>query len=361
MSVENKSVGSGRRRILRGIIERLLLVAGALLICELLLRAIGRGPAGVPPQTELDRRFDHDPIMGWRHRPGVHKRLLGALETTVTIMPDSTRSTGRPNSPRNSPAAGEDAGTAVFLGDSFMAGANLEDRETIPAVVHEQLPNWRVLNFGVDGYGTCQMLAWIRAYSPQYPPGTMYVYGFNDFHETRTVGDPAGVWALAKETSSYTIYMPFCEFSDSGEIVIRPPEDYRPRFPWLVQYSALGTVMMDFRYEIAAWPRRRTMRRVTEQVLSDINRITEDADQKFVVLLMDAEPEAHDHYRKFLEANKIRTIDGWRPDITAPELRIPNDGHPNAKLAREWGTLTAGILADSRKSPGRWLESAESS
>jgi hypothetical protein len=58
----------------------------------------------------------------------------------------------------------------VAVGDSFMFGQCLDDAETIPARIEQDLPGSEVINLGVMGYGHGQMLSRLRRDGLVYEP-----------------------------------------------------------------------------------------------------------------------------------------------------------------------------------------------
>ena len=46
-----------------------------------------------------------------------------------------------------------------FFGGSFAFGFGLNDNETMPYLLQKYLKNWKIENYGINGYGVHQMLA----------------------------------------------------------------------------------------------------------------------------------------------------------------------------------------------------------
>ena len=70
---------------------------------------------------------------------------------------------------------------AAMLGDSFTFGVHLQDAETVPAFLSEQLgPNWRVFNLGVPGYGIDQMVLSYEKYHAALQPDVVVLTFIDD-------------------------------------------------------------------------------------------------------------------------------------------------------------------------------------
>ncbi|MHC5066539.1 MAG: SGNH/GDSL hydrolase family protein, partial [Planctomycetota bacterium] len=103
--------------------------------------------------TEHDQRrqsfFEYDEVLGHRPTPGDYRHEDG---WEVRINSDHLRSHGRPISKRGDPI--------LAVGDSFTFGDEVDDGETWPAYLDEELRR-SVLNAGVSSYGLDQAV--IRA------------------------------------------------------------------------------------------------------------------------------------------------------------------------------------------------------
>ena len=122
-------------------------------------------------------------MLGWRPKPGIQVRSTqpGSYDVTVTTNADGLRgrrTIGRERTPGVTRIA-------VF-GCSQTFGSGVEDDETFSARLAVSLRGVEVLNFGVHGYGTDQMLLrWERegvAYAPD-----VVVLAFAYYHLDRNI------------------------------------------------------------------------------------------------------------------------------------------------------------------------------
>lgn len=131
-------------------------------------------------QTHRYRRLNEpDPLLGWRPRP--RTRLRGTNGETVTIGREGLRGKARVVMPK--PAGRLRIG---ILGCSQTFGTGVGDDETFSAVLGEFMPDAEILNFGVGGYGTDQMLLRYETLARNYDLDVV-VLGFAFFHLTRNV------------------------------------------------------------------------------------------------------------------------------------------------------------------------------
>src|SRR4029453_9158773 len=125
-----------------------------------------------------------DPLLGWRLRPGVHIRTTrpGSYDATVTTNGDGLRGAGAP------PVAHRAGVTRIAVfGCSQTFGSGVEDDETFSARLEQTLgPGVEVLNFGVPGYGTDQMLLRWERDGVRYAPDIV-VLAFAYYHLNRNV------------------------------------------------------------------------------------------------------------------------------------------------------------------------------
>ncbi len=129
-----------------------------LLAIELALRARERFK---PRRAPLGAYFQHDPLLGWSHRPGTQLRV-GFPEAAVAV---AINSRGLRDPERaDTPAGG--VSRILALGDSFPFGWAIADEQGVARVLESRLrrsnPACEVVNAGVSGYATDQELLLYR-------------------------------------------------------------------------------------------------------------------------------------------------------------------------------------------------------
>ena len=140
-----------------------------------------------PSQFVFRAPFAENSSTGWQLKAGTYQLSLGGRDraSKISINFDGSRTTQNEGS-----AAPSNFSKIVFVGDSFTFGEGLDDQETLPWRLQELLPDRRVVNHGVGGYGTCQAMLRVSQLKDSLSPGDIVVYGFSFFHEERNTADP---------------------------------------------------------------------------------------------------------------------------------------------------------------------------
>jgi hypothetical protein len=156
------------------------------------LPAVGASADEVNRRAWLGRRHDQndglrwdrsDELLGWRPLPDLHRRNYrpGVFDAMVSTNAAGLRGAG-------DVAETKAAGTmriAVF-GCSQTFGGVVNDDETFAARLQAALPGTEVLNFGVHGYGTDQMLLYWERDGTRFAPDVV-VLAFAWYHAGRNV------------------------------------------------------------------------------------------------------------------------------------------------------------------------------
>jgi hypothetical protein len=164
MSIDGNSPAAGKATSCaraaswpRGIVFHLLIIVLCLVSTEVFLRVIDwRDLRLRPEEVRLPHR--HDPELGWALIPnkvaidGTRINSLGLRD--IEILP-----TSKP--------------TILFVGDSFVYGMGVADDERFTDRLREQLPQFRIVNAGVSGYGTDQAYLLMRRLWPRLKPSVV--------------------------------------------------------------------------------------------------------------------------------------------------------------------------------------------
>jgi lysophospholipase L1-like esterase len=125
------------------------------------LRTTDYGPTTNP------RYVLHDPLLGWRYRPGSSVRhVTRAFDVEVAVNASGFRDDPFP------PAAEAAEARVIALGDSQTFGWGVPAERAFPAVLEREL-GVDVLNMGVSGYGTDQELLLWRQRGRALRPGVV--------------------------------------------------------------------------------------------------------------------------------------------------------------------------------------------
>jgi hypothetical protein len=192
--------------MLRRVLTNLLLALASFGF-SLGLLEVGLRLAGYEAVYEMYSRpsqfWQYDPVLGWAHEPGAQGRFVGPRPWPVEFdTPVELNSLGLRGPELPAPEAGELR--VLFLGDSMVAGFEVEQRDTFVARLADELSARlgrpvRTINAGVRGYGGDQYLLYYEQRGRQLAPDAVIVFhSANDpldnitLHETRRpFGKPA--------------------------------------------------------------------------------------------------------------------------------------------------------------------------
>lgn len=206
-------------------------VLAALLVCELVLRALGIGYT-VYVWT--------DPVTGVSHIPGVKSRTRAEGGSWISINRDGMRG------PDAELAAAPNTYRIALLGDSFIEAFEVRYRQTVGEVIERRLSALRgtpveVLNFGVGGYGTTQELLTLQHKVWKYSPDLVLL--------AVTTGNDISDNSRALKRSEYVPYHAFRGDSLVLDTTFLSAPGYRRRAAWtrrlltVVQHSRLAQVV----------------------------------------------------------------------------------------------------------------------
>ncbi len=170
--------------------------AGLVQIYEKLLAL--KGPATAGARHVGQPYFQADPVIGYKYQPGVHGEAYvqgnRRLDYRVTIGTDGFRITSA-----NPEAYAGKPGIWIF-GCSFTWGLGENDAETFPWLLQRDLPNWRVRNLAIQGYGNLPALLLLNdAAANGKPMPAIAVFVYDTFHMERNVGRPAYLLSMSRD------------------------------------------------------------------------------------------------------------------------------------------------------------------
>ncbi len=171
-------------------IKTALITAGVtLLLLEIAVRAAA--PMLVQPAPSITpdefKFWQHSPELGWELMPNTTGLFSnGLFHGMVTIDAHGNRQNGAVSTYI------EGYETIFFIGDSTTASFEVDDTETVPAMLESE---WRaqgkrvnVLNLGARGYGTDQSVRKALLQATRFKPASIiYMYADNDVFENNTL------------------------------------------------------------------------------------------------------------------------------------------------------------------------------
>lgn len=316
----------------------LLGFALAITVSEIVLRVCGFRPWTYERKDANEPTMhEPDPILGWQNKLGnydVPPYHPSGQTVHVSFLENGQRRTGI-NSTENS------VGDLVLIGDSFTQGWAISDSETYAWKLQQKFPFFQVRNYGTGGYGTYQSLLMLERELPHLSNPMFVLYGFlPDHHEMRNAASGSWLATLSSFSRRSHIDVPFVTFDSNNSMVRHPPEHY-VSLP-LREYSALVAFIEKSYMTLETRNRFLKKRSTTEQLLLQLNRVSQENNATFVVVILYSDKSTKEHYMKFLGENNVQVID-CSYDITK-ELIVPGEGHPNGQMNTLWANCISDAL-----------------
>lgn len=301
----------------------------SLALAEASLRLLGRGPLQVNPVP--GNFWRHDPLLGWINSPGA-QGVFNHPRFRINVHINSKGLRDREYAYEKRPGTRR----VLVIGDSFVWGYGVEERETFAKVLETGLAHRDVdvdvINGGVAGYGTDQELLWLRSEGVRYRPDlVILVMCGNDDDENNS-------------KIVYNVYhKPWFTQTAGGELVLGGvPVPLASRAlklkHWLFAHSALVYRAKTGIIDRFRQPRRGERARgfgLTLALVDAIDRVARDAGARLAVVTTSRyAPSAafpYDELVAGLRQRGLPTLDIDRaPGYDGEAMLIPGDAHWNA-------------------------------
>ncbi len=306
------------------------------------------------PLTEQYGFDRHDPLLGWRLRPNAAVRSVKARAYDVMVHSNPQGLRGAEPVSVAKPAGRMRIG---IFGCSLTFGEGVQDDETYSAQLATLLPGTEVLNFGVHGYGTDQMLLRYETEGRQYQLD-MLIIAFAWFHMPRNLHHfhffakptyellPTGQLQLQRRTIPTPV-----EFAhQSPDAATWWPADQSVLLRWLWQRIRRLQDRQLYRADSRGW-------QLTRALLQRFVRQAQAAGTTVVLLSIDErQPQLDGQLATFAQELDIGFVD-LGPMLRAFNTsgyayRLVGDGHWNAAGTAQWskpyGTTCAALTPPRR-------------
>src|SRR5262245_51344650 len=190
-----------------------LLAGTTLVLAEAALRLVLGRELGRPP-ADAERSAEHtfwrkDASLGWSNIPGASGHFTNGLFDGRVHFDSSGN---RMNAAQETRVPG--FRNIFFLGDSTTASLEVDDDETVPALLEQAMRRGglevNVLNLGVRGYGTDQSVGKALDLAGKLPPDEIiYMYVENDVWDNNVLREAGrrygkGAWVRGEGESSFS-------------------------------------------------------------------------------------------------------------------------------------------------------------
>ncbi len=334
-----------RRRRLFIAISVLLMVLGVFVAGEVVVRLCGHKPYAVP---KLEVRVEPGGRFYTLKPSGGYGQLPGAFDVTLPSgwkfhVTHDTNGLRLTHPPRVASAA--DRKPEMWLmGCSLTHGWSLNDEETYPWLVQDALPEFEVLNGGVEGYSTLQSRLLFQELLETRGKPAVVVLAYGTFHDFRNTLVRERRKAVVAYNRLGPLQQPYARFDSKGELEYFMSPIRYAEFPLMRVSALVHFVEQQYnRWEIS----RANSDVVSAELMRRWAVFCRDHGIAFIVagISSDSGPMLGTVARMGL-----RTVDISVPLREPGNTNIPHDNHPSAKANKEYAR---NLIAYVRELPSR--------
>ncbi len=298
---------------------------------EVVLRVAGYKPwqiedadVAVEPKGNF---FTKDSELGYKHLPGKFKVTLnGDYSFNTTHLNNSLRITHPLNTYNQSSTKPE----IWILGCSFTYGWSLNDNETYPWLLQAKLPQYEIVNFGVNGYGTLHSLIQFKEALKQGNKPKIAVIAYAGFHDRRNTLLRARSKQMAAWNKLGILFQPDARLDGKDNFTYSMTKLEYDEWP-LMRVSALVNFLeVNYnQFEEGLYKSHD----VSKAIIEEFNRLAEANGVKLVVAGINA---GSAKMLEELSQEGIATVD-ISVDLKIPaNNNLPHDLHPSAIANRQY-------------------------
>jgi hypothetical protein len=335
--MNNSRVSARLIRVLDEVSIRVVLVVLGLALAELSVRVLGFRPWVFNPADQIRNQYTEvDPELGWRLRPQSEAVVWSGNERhSETILPNNTRLVTRSPQVPHSP-------TAIIVGDSSIYGWGVGDEDTFASQLAAQIPNWRVVNGAVPGYGALQSFLRTRQLLSQMS-ARIVIMGYADYFPARDLGLLSWTVPVAERSITNNATLPHADVRD-GKLVISQAGPLFMALPGR-RYFALVRMAEELISSIPAMARRRRSREISLSIMRTWAQLAMNHAATPVVMLWNNAGQLNQLSEDLTQLG-VRVVDCSHPSQGAPETVLDADGHPTAAVVRSWSTCLSSRHAE---------------
>jgi hypothetical protein len=272
--------------------------------------------------TPEGRFYQADSLLGYKGKPG-HFDLVLSDSLRFSVMHDSEgwRITAPDSVDRDS------LQEIWIFGCSFTHGYGVNDDQNFPWLLQQAIPQYRIRNFGMDGYSTLH--AWLLLQNlvadGKRPAAVILAHGA--FHEQRNTANRYWHKALHGQQIAEDIRYPFLRFDENDSLRLQYSKLEYHLLPLQKQLALLALIEEEWNQSEEDGLRSSY---ITEVLIERINELCHKIKAKFILAGIYQHPQTSKMLEIF-HLDQVATVD-ISQELSKPEMRIlPGNGHPNAK------------------------------
>jgi len=333
---------SRRKRLVFSMITGALVVITIGLAAEALTRLKGiealKLAANFISISPPGRYFIKHPTRGYAYEPGEFTITLGTAGYSfrVSHQEDGLRRT-HPAYEKTPP---NKKGIWIF-GCSFTHGFSLNDEETYPWLLQRDLPDYEVVNFGVDGYSNVQSLIQFKEAIKSRNKPAIVVVAYASFDDTRNRATRLWKKLLLTNSRLGPMNFPYATLGPDKQLVLLNDQLEYPGFA-LLRLSALANYL-DNRYNTSIEGSYHS-HEVSRAVLKEFSNLCKANGIQFVVAGILNDPLTADMLAA-LNAEGVMTVDISVDLVLKENVNLPHDPHPSAIANQQFASKLETFLS----------------
>ena len=317
-------------KLIDKVLFRSLLVIFGIISSELILRVFGYIPwVDIPSNQKPENKvMEQDSELGWIPRAGIFRPVLrDGSQITITINSDRTRKTSNKEI--------EASKKLIVLGDSVIFGYGVNDEDSMWWLVQERLPNIKVMNYSVAGYGILQnLLRFKREFNNVDLTGSIVVIGHGEYLIPRDIADPTWIESISEFTEKHNLNMPYADLDNNNQLKIVTNEQYYLELPLRDNLAS----MRIFEILLSSLKAKNRLARasdISQLVVTELVREIKKTGATPILFLRRTET-AEPLINKAAIINGIKIIRCLDTRQEDPAYQLPGDSHPGSLVNRSW-------------------------
>jgi L-amino acid N-acyltransferase YncA len=281
--------------------------------------------------------YARHPTLGYANIPGEFTVTLSdGYSFKVTNLPDTLRIT-HPRSTYGE--VGKKAEIWIF-GCSLTYGWSLNDQETFPWLLQERFPQYEVVNFGVNGYGTVQSLIQLRQALAKGRVPKVCVLDFASWHDERSLFSRNWQRIFAPYNKLGQLEYPYARLDHNGKLNYYMGKVEYNEFPFM-RHSALS-YFIEQKYNKLE-EHFCHIRQVTKALLLEFANTAKQHNVPTVVAGITYSKPTRDML-SFVQEHGFKAVD-IAVDLDMREnTNYPHDGHPSASANKKYADKLEAFL-----------------
>ena len=281
--------------------------------------------------------YQTHPTLGYRHLAGEFRVTLnGAYTFKATNLSNTLRITH----PLATYPSTDVKKEIWIFGDSVTYGWSVNDEETFPWLLQQKFPDYEVVNFGVQGYGTLHSLIQLREALQNVKKPKLVILSYAAWDDVRNTFIRSRRKMLSIASYLGPVNQPYARLNDDGKLNIFMDAETFREFP-LMRYSAFIHALEESYdgYE----ERHAHSHEVTKAIVKEISALCRANGIEMVVAGLTADSITADMLL-YCQREGIRTANIW-VDLSIKENNsLPYDTHPSALAHKQYAEKLESFL-----------------